>query len=365
MEHFLSAEPDVDWATKPLERIQQLRRQVTSILEPEANRYVKTLAQKKDAIAALEAQNRQQILDSAKIAYGSLEAVVSALLSIEKGDKPLSRQSETLVAVLDAAADKFSDLSKVSEENMMELGEKAGDCMELGDSAGRFVSDLESKIGALNALISPTFESKNVHDRVLQDKREREGTLRWQLSDAQSSALDVGNAILSWFGSSAVDDAQQRVRDANQALDENLRHQNQAIEDSRRFYRLAIAVRNASAAIFGLKVKVQDMAAEFDAEYSAVTDAQDVENRLCEGLLQLRNHIVSGDWTTTRDKSLQVVLKLLAADDEVLQRQDYFEDAEARIKEAITAVLGDGSVQKLIDGVPLVMEQQLDAALAY
>lgn len=121
-------------------------------------------------------------------------------------------------------------------------------------------------------------------------------------------------------------------------------------------------MRNASAALFGLKMMVQDISNKFDVKYKAVTDAQDVENRLCRGLLQLRNQIVSGDWTTTRDKSLQVVLSLLAADDTVLKSQEC-EDTEVRIKKAITAKMGDGSVQNLIDAV--AMDKEIDSAASY
>jgi len=86
-----------------------------------------------------------------------------------------------------------------------------------------------------------------------------------------------------------------------------------------------------------------------------VTDKQDAENRLYRGPLgplELRNHIASGDWTTTRDHSLQVVLRLLAADDEVFQQNPVYEDVEVRIGGRIEARLGESAVQKLVDEVP-------------
>ncbi|KAK3319435.1 hypothetical protein B0H66DRAFT_575862 [Apodospora peruviana] len=332
---------------------------------PESRRYVSQLLEKREAIAALEAENRQQIIDSAKIAYDSLESVVAALLLIEKGDRFLSRQSETIVEALDAAGAKFSALSAVSEENMQELGVKAGDCMELGDSAGNYITMLEARVQALNGLIPAMFEIKRSHDRVLQDKRNREHELRSQLNSAQSSVDDFGNNFLGFFDSSVMRNAEQRLRDARSSLEDNQRQQNQAADDVRRFYRVAIATRNASAAIYGLKVMVKDVSEKFDAEYKAVTDVQDAENRLCEGLLQLRNQIVAGDWTTTRDKSLQVVLRLLAADDELFQGQPQYRDVEVRIKEAIVAKMGDCAIQELVDGVTLDHEVVTDPALAY
>lgn len=156
-------------------------------LEPKRRRYISQFEEKRDAIAALEAENHQQIVDSAMIAYQSLESVVGALLLIEKGDRTLSRQSETIVAALDTTTTKFADLSKVSEENMEELGVKAGDCMELGDSAGSFIRDLQEEIDGLNALVPHVFGVKQSHDNTLQDKRNREHVLQSQLNDAESS----------------------------------------------------------------------------------------------------------------------------------------------------------------------------------
>lgn len=91
------------------------------------------------------------------------------------------------MAALDSTTTKFADLSKVSEENMEELGVKAGDCMELGDSSGSFIRDLQEEIDGLNALVPHVFELKKSHDTTLQDKRDREHTLQWQLSEAESS----------------------------------------------------------------------------------------------------------------------------------------------------------------------------------
>jgi len=154
---------------------------------PEAQRYAREIAAKREAIAALQAENSQQIEDSAKIAYDSLESVVSALLLIENGDKTLSRQSSTIIEALESTAAKFSDLSKVSEENMLELGVKSGDCMELGDSAGCFISGLEAKIADLNKLVPVVFGTKNTHDHILDEKRRREGELHSHLRSAEES----------------------------------------------------------------------------------------------------------------------------------------------------------------------------------
>ncbi|KAK0659492.1 hypothetical protein QBC41DRAFT_47006 [Cercophora samala] len=351
---------DCNWSNSPLTKIDRLRDKYTKFLLPESRRYIRAFEEKTEAINTLQADNIQRTEDSAQIAYGSLEAVVHSLLLIERGDRTLSRQSSTIVEALDSTATKFSDLSQVSEKNMWELGVKAGDCMELKDSVGCFLDNLKAKIAELNNLVPHIFNQKARQDHIADERRKRQQTLVDQFQAAQNALGNVLNIIANFFDRSVIRNARQNLRRARIALDDNRRDQERAQGMSRAYYQLAITVRNVSAAIYNLQLAMEGLKQKIDDQYSFVTDKQSAETRLCRGLLDLRNQIVSGDWTTTRDHSLQVVLKLLTADDAVFARSLCYKDVEARIKESITAKLGHGAVQKLIENVRVHAEEPDD-----
>lgn len=114
------------------------------------------------------------------------------------------------------------------------------------------------------------------------------------------------------------------------------------------FYRLAITSLNSGAAIATLIEQVQRTHEKMGLEYSHAIDHHKAADGLFRGLLDLKNKLYAGDWTSTRDRSLQVVLQLMQQDDEVFQRQAYYEDMELRVKAAIVSKLGEGAVARLL-----------------
>lgn len=124
------------------------------------------------------------------------------------------------------------------------------------------------------------------------------------------------------------------------------------------YYQLCIFTRNASAALACLRDRVNTVAREFDEDYARVSHCLEVESGLMSGLLKLRNHISNADFGYTRDNSLKVILGLLTADDEVFQRQSFYEDTEERIKQAIRVRLGNDGVEKILH--PPVPSSALD-----
>lgn len=120
------------------------------------------------------------------------------------------------------------------------------------------------------------------------------------------------------------------------------------LEKSQQFYELAVTSMNGGAAIATLIEQVQRTQKKMDFEYSHVTDHHAAADGLLRGLLDLKNQLYAGDWTSTRDRSLQVVLQLMQKDDEVFQRQAYYEDMEVRVKAAIVSKLGEGAVDRLL-----------------
>nr|CDP31114.1 Putative protein of unknown function [Podospora anserina S mat+] len=345
-------------------RIDRLRNKHSAFLLPETHRYIKAFEEKTEAINSLEAKAVRRTEDRAKVACGSLEVVVHSLLLIERGDKTLSRQSSTIVETLDSTAAKFSNLSQVSEEHMWELGVEAGDCMELKDSVGCFLDNLEAKISELNSFVPHVFDQKARQDRLVDERRSREKALADHYRNAQNALGNVGNVIANFFDRAVMRNARHRLKLAHTALADNRREQERAQSMSRAYYQLAMTVRNLSAAIYSLQITLEKLKQDIGEKYSYVTDKQSAETRLCRGLLDLRNQIVSGDWTTTRDHSLQVVLKLLTAGDAVFIPRRHYEQVQARIRDSITAKLGNGAVQKLIENVPMHVDGS-DAALEY
>jgi 3-oxoacyl-ACP reductase-like protein len=99
-----------------------------------------------------------------------------------------------------------------------------------------------------------------------------------------------------------------------------------------------------------MQQELKEISKKFSDEYDKVYEAQKVESTFWEGLIDLKNKIWSTDYISTRDKSLHQLLDLLTLDDTVFMRQSFFEDTEARVKGAINAKLGAGTVEKLLAG---------------
>lgn len=72
--------------------------------------------------------------------------------------------------------------------------------------------------------------------------------------------------------------AKQRLSGADDAFLENLDQKEEATRHRKQYYQLAMATKKASAAVHSPKVKVQEASDKFDAEYKAISDAQDAEN---------------------------------------------------------------------------------------
>ena len=141
-----------------------------------------------------------------------------------------------------------------------------------------------------------------------------------------------------------------QLKDAQYRLSRNIEDQWNAKQTAEQFYQVAIIDKNASAAYMALKQRLEKIGRHFAQEFVQVIEAQNVETKLWTGLLDLKNKIWSTDYTSTRDRSLGQILRLLTLDDEVFMRQSFFEDTELRIKDAIVRKLGGDAVKRLIAG---------------
>ena len=156
------------------------------------------------------------------------------------------------------------------------------------------------------------------------------------------------NQFLSFFDSSVEERLREALRDAEARLNENLEHERKTWDTVERLDQLAATAMRASSAFLAFKEQVAGTSAAFNEEFARVTMMQTVETGLWEGLLELKNHIWATDYVSTRDKSLRQILILLSADDAVFMRQDYYENAEVRIREAIRQKLGENGLKSLM-----------------
>ena len=106
--------------------------------------------------------------------------------------------------------------------------------------------------------------------------------------------------------------------------------------------------KNASSAFVALKQRLELVVTDFAEMYVRVTEAQNVEVELWTGLLDLKDKVWSTEYVSTRNHSLRQLLCLLTLDDTVFMRQEFFEDTEMRIKNAIEKTLGVEALERLI-----------------
>ncbi|KAI1342875.1 hypothetical protein F5Y15DRAFT_371281 [Xylariaceae sp. FL0016] len=342
----MADEPQINFAIDPYGRRGQIQRHFW-YFEDETKKLQAELVNKLSTLKSLEEENSHQVHDAAHVAYDSLVAVVGALLTVDRGDKRIARADATIVEKLDKVVANFQKLHDTSKENAWELGVGATACMTLGDTATRFVDDLEGRMRNLNAQIPGVWSIKCERDDEWKSARDAERDRRRGLDNARSSRDDGGNKFLGFFDSSVITRLDNDVRNAENRLNENLDHQRQARDKMETYYQLAVFHHNASAAIAGLRDKVKTTASDFDVEFKRVTDAQRVEDHLWSGLLDLRNKVLSSDFKSTRDNSLRVILDLLKTDDDIKLGHDCLDTAEARIKEDICGRLGGNAVQLL------------------
>lgn len=97
-----------------------------------------------------------------------------------------------------------------------------------------------------------------------------------------------------------------------------------------------------------LKQRLELVVPDLADMYVRVTEAQNVEVELWTGLLDLKDKIWSTEYISTRDHSLRQLLCLLTLDDTIFMRQEFFEDTEVRIKNAIEKTLGAEGLERLI-----------------
>ncbi|KIL85146.1 hypothetical protein FAVG1_11575 [Fusarium avenaceum] len=342
-----SREP-INWAVDPDRRVKQIRGVFLELFEPEAGRYLKDAEQKQKEIDQLDTVLQEKIQSYSKIAYGSLETMVQALLLIDDGGKSYKNQHLDMVGALDDCTDKFSQLSTACGDSVRSLGEKAADCMELKDRIGRFIYELRSEMDQVNGPVQSIMDRKRERDEIYERQRQRGEVLDQQLRDLKSSTGDFGYQFSSLFSNDARNNLRGRMGDAEERIVRNEMEKNTELDKSKEFYVLAMTSLNGGAAIATLIDQVQKTHDKMDFEYSHVTDHHQAADGLFRGLLDLKNQLYAGDWTSTRDRSLQVVLQLMQKDDEVFQRQAYYEDIEVRVKAAIVSKLGEGAVARLL-----------------
>uniref|UniRef100_A0A098DNN8 Uncharacterized protein n=2 Tax=Gibberella zeae (strain ATCC MYA-4620 / CBS 123657 / FGSC 9075 / NRRL 31084 / PH-1) TaxID=229533 RepID=A0A098DNN8_GIBZE len=343
-----NAPAQVNWAVDPDERTKQIQSVFMETLEPEANLYIRDAEDKQAEIDQLEITLREKVNSYSMTAYNSLEAMVQSLLLIDNGEKTYKNLHADVIGALDDCTDKFSQLSIACKDSVHDFGNKAGDCMELKDSIGRFISELKTQMDQVNGPVDSIMERKQERDQNLDKHRQREQVLAQQLRDIQSSSSDFGFQFSSIFSDNAKNDLQNRVDDAQDRLHRNAQEQHMELKKIEQFYRLAITSLNSGAAIATLIEQVQRTHEKMGLEYSHAIDHHKAADGLFRGLLDLKNKLYAGDWTSTRDRSLQVVLQLMQQDDEVFQRQAYYEDMELRVKAAIVSKLGEGAVARLL-----------------
>ncbi|CAG7558856.1 unnamed protein product, partial [Fusarium equiseti] len=339
----------VNWGDDPDQKTKQIRLIFSESLEPEAKLYMQEAEEKQREIDQLESSLQEKIKSYSMTAYNSLETMVQSLLMIEKGERTYTNlHLDAIIGALDDCTDKFSQLSTACGDSVRDLGKKAGDCMELKDSIGSFISDLKTQLNEVNEPVDSIMKQKAARDQDLEVKRQRHQQLEQQLLDIKSSENDFGYQFSGFFSNDAEKNLRDRVNGAQERLDRNEIEQRMELQKSQQFYRLAVTSLNGGAAIATLIQQVQKTHEEMGFEYSHVTDHHQAADGLLRGLLDLKNQLFAGDWTSTRDRSLQVVLQLMQKDDEVFQRQAYYEDMEVRVKAAIVSKLGEGAVDRLL-----------------
>lgn len=206
-----NAPAQVNWAVDPDERTKQvwfitsilmtgdLTKQIQSVfmetLEPEANLYIRDAEDKQAEIDQLEITLREKVNSYSMTAYNSLEAMVQSLLLIDNGEKTYKNLHADVIGALDDCTDKFSQLSIACKDSVHDFGNKAGDCMELKDSIGRFISELKTQMDQVNGPVDSIMERKQERDQNLDKHRQREQVLAQQLRDIQSSSSVGENAL--------------------------------------------------------------------------------------------------------------------------------------------------------------------------
>jgi hypothetical protein len=260
----------------------------------------------------------------------------------------------------------FSDLSAVAQINMRELGVSAGNCMNLGDEADRFIRFLRDRYRSL------LFEQKAIGHVMDTCKREhteliaRGSSLKTDVENAVSSqdvsifqssnahslfltaAQDFGNAFLGFFSDDTKNRLENDVRDARRRLQDNLDRQSRELERWENFYKLTSIAQLARAAILALQTKTIAVSDAFDVEFKRVTGIQDKEAELWRGLLTLKERICDTDYMSTRDGSLRTILQLLSADDKEFPADSGVAGAESRIKASIDSKLGVNAAETLV-----------------
>ena len=141
----------------------------------------------------------------------------------------------------------------------------------------------------------------------------------------------------------------RELSEAEDRLNKNLESQRQAQAASERYYQLAVFAKNASSAFMALKQRLGFVVTDFAEMFVRVVEAQNVEVELWTGLLDLKDKIWSTEYVSTRDHSLRQLLRLLTLDDNVFMRQEFFENTEVRIKNAIETELGVEALKRLME----------------
>lgn len=149
---------------------------------------------------------------------------------------------------------------------------------------------------------------------------------------------------------SSVNAAREARDEAQRQLTWNLNEQQSAKTRMQDNFQIVGAAKTASAAHIYLLRKLQGTAADFGNQYVKVTTTQSAADKLWGGVKDLRYEIWNTDFQSTRDHSIHQILKLLTLDNEVFMLHPFFEETEARIKQAIQAKLGSEALQRLIDG---------------
>ena len=307
----------------------------------------------------LEQESHDRIRQAAIAAYSALDEATADLLRVQRGTARLSRVDPAIITKLNLATARFVELHSVGDTNAWKLGKDSAALMSFGDSTKTFRLTLQSEHAKLTQQLTDHSAARDRHKSHLSTLKSEESTIRSRRTRAVDDSENGWNQVAFFFKPSARDNLQTIISDADAGLERNRAAQRAADNKIRVLYLLDTLIGWATRALDVVSAAVARVAQDFQAKFARVVGAQQVSDRLFAGLLGMANVVRDGEFGSSRDNSLRVVLEVLRrfhglrADHAALEIPGI---GERRIQRAICEGLGEEGVRRLMEPPEAVEE---------
>ncbi|PYI09490.1 hypothetical protein BO78DRAFT_384363 [Aspergillus sclerotiicarbonarius CBS 121057] len=300
------------WADDP-EREQDQLKALFNSLQDRADCLGIGRDRKNEYIDLLIRDSNDCIEGNADCAYRSLGHAVESLLDVQSGNSRLSRSHPAIVRILSDAVSQFEKLSQICREVTEDIGLEMGNMIALMDETTRFMRELKHRMGELNSSVPRIFTVIRTREQEWKEHRAAEPSLRKAVGDAEEERNDVGNSILGFLNPNVRENLEGKLQVARDRLARNLGDQPLARSKYESYYRYAMVVRNASAAFASLHDRLAQITACFRDRYNQLLSVLLAMNEIWRTSLVLRNVLWDADFTTSKDRALQVVYRFIDA----------------------------------------------------